>query len=73
MVERTAEKGDDGSSGADNEGAARSADLKSGPGHTVLLALVLTVPVTKVAYTVGAVARLVTCSSAWNPRTGPTS
>ncbi|MFJ9978410.1 MULTISPECIES: hypothetical protein [Streptomyces] len=31
----------------------RSADLKGGPGHTVLLALVLAVPVTKVAYTVG--------------------
>ncbi|MFB7275830.1 hypothetical protein ACFCZV_01845 [Streptomyces hydrogenans] len=31
----------------------RRADRKGGPGHTVLLALALAVPVTKVAYTVG--------------------
>ncbi len=31
----------------------RSVDRKGGPGHTVLLALALAVPVTKVAYTVG--------------------
>ncbi|MGW0642707.1 MULTISPECIES: hypothetical protein [Streptomyces] len=31
----------------------RSADLKGGPGHTILLALLLAVPVVKVAYTVG--------------------
>ncbi|MGW4272069.1 hypothetical protein ACWEGQ_06800 [Streptomyces seoulensis] len=37
----------------EEEGAVRSADRKGGPGHTVLLALVLAVPVTKVAYTVG--------------------
>ncbi|MEW1701020.1 hypothetical protein [Streptomyces sp. NPDC091278] len=32
---------------------AERADRKGGPGHTVLLALALAVPVTKVAYTVG--------------------
>lgn len=32
---------------------AREVDRKGGPGHTVLLALALAVPVTKVAYTVG--------------------
>ncbi|MFJ8699050.1 hypothetical protein [Streptomyces ardesiacus] len=35
------------------EEPARSIDSKGGPGHTVLLALALAVPVTKVAYTVG--------------------
>ncbi|MCG7527543.1 hypothetical protein MHW47_24290 [Streptomyces sp. OfavH-34-F] len=37
----------------DDEHEARSADRKGGPGHTVLLAVALAVPVTKVAYTVG--------------------
>lgn len=32
---------------------ARAADSKGGPGHTVLIALALAVPVAKVAYTVG--------------------
>ncbi|MGW2657316.1 hypothetical protein ACWC1D_27115 [Streptomyces sp. NPDC001478] len=40
-------------SGRDQEAEARSADRKGGPGHTVLLAVALAVPVTKVAYTVG--------------------
>ncbi|WP_217144480.1 hypothetical protein [Streptomyces sp. AC627_RSS907] len=50
--------GSDGSGGGTN-GAwdeaepAWPVDRKGGPGHTVLLALVLAVPVTKVAYTVG--------------------
>ncbi|ESU51409.1 hypothetical protein K7395_00150 [Streptomyces filamentosus] len=43
----------DGSAGADEEEADQSADRKGGPGHTVLLAVALAVPVTKVAYTVG--------------------
>lgn len=42
-----------GTTGTGPEEPPRSADLKGGPGHTVLLALVLAVPVTKVAYTVG--------------------
>ncbi len=41
------------SPGPGQEEPPRSADRKGGPGHTVLLALVLAVPVTKVAYTVG--------------------
>ncbi|QES09569.1 hypothetical protein DEJ44_30675 [Streptomyces venezuelae] len=35
------------------EDQVRAADRKGGPGHTVLLALAVAVPVTKVAYTVG--------------------
>ncbi|MFD3961211.1 MULTISPECIES: hypothetical protein [Streptomyces] len=42
-----------GTTGTGPEEPPRSADRKGGPGHTVLLALVLAVPVTKVAYTVG--------------------
>ncbi|MFE3471452.1 hypothetical protein [Streptomyces sp. B27] len=41
------------SPGPGQEEPPRSADRKGGPGHTVLLALGLAVPVTKVAYTVG--------------------
>ncbi|PZT73385.1 MULTISPECIES: hypothetical protein [unclassified Streptomyces] len=37
----------------DDEHDARSADRRGGPGHTVLVAVALAVPVTKVAYTVG--------------------
>lgn len=48
-----AESGSDADTGPDGEEAARSADRKGGPGHTVLLAVALAVPVTKVAYTVG--------------------
>lgn len=47
------ETGSDAGTGPDEEDAARSADRKGGPGHTVLLAVALAVPVTKVAYTVG--------------------
>lgn len=42
-----------GRTGPDGEEPPRSADRRGGPGHTVLLALVLAVPVAKVAYTVG--------------------
>lgn len=52
-MERTAQTGGDGSTGPYEEESARSADRKGGPGHTVLLAMALAVPVTKVAYTVG--------------------
>lgn len=47
------ETGSDTRTGPDGEDAYRSADRKGGPGHTVLLAVALAVPVTKVAYTVG--------------------
>ncbi|MFE9696602.1 hypothetical protein [Streptomyces sp. NPDC006270] len=49
----TSDTGGDGLPGPDEEDAARSADRKGGPGHTVLLAVALAVPVTEVAYTVG--------------------
>ncbi|RVU27873.1 hypothetical protein EOT10_06205 [Streptomyces antnestii] len=39
--------------GGHMEEQARAIDGKGGPGHTVLIALALAVPVTKVAYTVG--------------------
>lgn len=48
-----AETGSAAGTGPDEEDPARSADRKGGPGHTVLLAVALAVPVTKVAYTVG--------------------
>ncbi|MFJ8545296.1 hypothetical protein ACIRFH_25390 [Streptomyces sp. NPDC093586] len=50
---KSADTGDGRSTGRDEEESARSVDRKGGPGHTVLLALALAVPVTKVAYTVG--------------------
>ncbi|MFE6973067.1 hypothetical protein [Streptomyces sp. NPDC057682] len=48
-----AEKDVETESGRDDGAEARSADRHGGPGHTVLLAIALAVPVTKVAYTVG--------------------
>ncbi|MGC5532745.1 hypothetical protein [Streptomyces sp. SR-10] len=70
-----AETGSDTRTGPDGKDASRSADRKGGPGHTVLLAVALAMPVTKVAYTVGggAAARDVFIDmEPANPRTGPT-
>ncbi|MFD3577155.1 hypothetical protein [Streptomyces sp. NPDC058644] len=52
MAEK-AESGGGRSTDWGEEESARSVDRKGGPGHTVLLALAVAVPVTKVAYTVG--------------------
>ncbi|WP_318215622.1 hypothetical protein [Streptomyces sp. SCL15-6] len=50
---KSADTGDGRNTDRGEEEPARSIDRKGGPGHTVLLALALAVPVTKVAYTVG--------------------
>ncbi|EYT82064.1 hypothetical protein CF54_15750 [Streptomyces sp. Tu 6176] len=55
MAEAAEPTGASGGASADRDdgGVARSVDRKGGPGHTVLLALLLAIPVVKVAYTVG--------------------